>query len=271
VKIYISVDMEGIAGVTEWPQTENGSADYAAAREWMLEETNAAITGALEAGATQVVVNDSHSSMRNLLHHCLHPEAHLITGGLKDQAMMAGIDDSFDAAMFVGYHASGGSFGVLAHTWTSKVTGVRLNGAPVGEWGLNAMIAGHYGVPVVLATGDDRLAVEIQAGIGPVETVVVKRALSRYAAENLPRAQVTEAIRKGAKASLSLIRTVEPYKPSLPIRLEVDLAAPQQADGAAMLPGAERLGPLSVAFTAPDALQAFRAFYSFMALVAYAG
>lgn len=271
MKVYISVDMEGVAGVAVWPQTENGQGDYNIAREWMLEETNAAVRGALEAGATDVLVNDAHGSMRNLVYHRLHPAARLITGSPKPMSMMAGIDNSFDAAMFVGYHASGGSFGVLAHTWTSKVTGVRVNGKHIGEWGLNAMIAGHYGVPVVMVSGDDQVAGEVHQGLGSVETVVVKRALSRYAAESLPRAVATEAIYQGAKRAMSLIGTVQPYRPAFPARLEVDLGMPQMADAASVLPGAERVGPLTVAYSAPDALTNFRAFYSMMALVAYAG
>lgn len=270
MKVYISVDMEGVAGVAEWPQTENGQGDYSIAREWMLEETNAAVQGALDAGATDIIVNDSHGSMRNLVYHRLHPAAKLITGSPKPMSMMAGMDNTFAAAMFVGYHASGGGYGVLAHTWTSRVTGVRVNGVHVGEWGLNAMIAGHYGVPVVLVTGDDQVAREVRQELGSVETVIVKRALGRYAAESLPKAKATEAIYQGAKKALGLVGTVQPYCPSFPARLEIDLGAPHMADAAAVLPGAERISPLSVAYTAENALENFRAFYSLMALVAYA-
>ncbi|BAS26436.1 M55 family metallopeptidase [Limnochorda pilosa] len=270
MKVYVSVDMEGVAGVASWPQVEPKDPAYALAREWMIEETNAAVEGAVEAGATEILVNDSHDGMRNLPLDRLRPPARLITGSLKPLSMMAGLDASFDAVLFVGYHARGGSEGTLAHTWSSSVTGVRLNGLEVGEWGLNAMIAGHFGVPVVLVTGDDRLAEEVREGLPGAERVVVKQALSRYAALSLPREEATAAIRRGAAQGVARARSVAPFRPSLPIRLEVDFGSPERADEAATLPRAERLGALSVAYTAADAMEAWRAFYSFMALAAYA-
>src|SRR5690625_3541862 len=165
MKIYISVDMEGVAGVVSWSQVTPGQPEDPAAREWMIEAANAAVEGALEAGATEVIVNDSHNGMRNLLLHQLHPHARLISGGLKDNAMMAGIDNTFSAAMFVGYHGRGGGEGVLAHTWSSSVIGTRLNGVEVGEWGLNAMMAGEFGVPIVMVSGDDCVAKEVKEGL----------------------------------------------------------------------------------------------------------
>ena len=270
MKVYLSVDMEGVAGVAAWPQVTPGDPAYAIARRWMIEEANAAVEGALEAGAREVLVNDSHSSMRNLPLDQIHPAARLITGSLKPLGMMAGIDDSFDAAMFVGYHARGGGEGVLAHTWSSSVIGCRLNGREVGEWGLNAMIAGHFGVPVVLITGDDRLAAEVATELPNTEVVVVKRALSKFAADSLPRAEATAAIRAAARRALERRGEVAPYRPATPIRLEVDFNLAELADDAATLPRAERTGPLTVAYTAADAIEAWRAFYTMMALARYA-
>lgn len=271
MKVYISVDMEGVAGVVSWSQVTPGTPEYEHARQWMIEEANAAILGAFEAGATEVVVNDSHNGMRNLLPHALHPKARLISGGLKEHGMMAGIDSSFAAAMFVGYHASGGGYGVLAHTWSTSVIGVRLNGVAVGEWGLNAMMAGEFGVPIVMVTGDDCTCDEVRVGLaGPVETVIVKRALTKYAAESLPREEAVQAIRSGAMAALGPTREIPPYRPRNPVQIEVDLNATQLADSAAMVPKAERVGPLTVRYTADDGLEAFRAFLSFMAMARYA-
>ena len=271
MRVYVSVDMEGVAGVVSWDQVTPGKSDYMHARGWMIEEANAAIAGAFDGGARHVLVNDSHNGMRNLLPHELDPRATLVSGGLKDYGMMAGLDDTFAAALFIGYHARGGGPGVLAHTWSSRVIGVRLNGQEVGEWGLNAMIAGAFGVPVVMVTGDDCLAKEVREGLpGPVETVVVKRALTKYAAENLPRAAALEAIREGAARALRKVREIPPFRPQPPIALEVDLNATQLADSVAMMPKAERVGPLTVRYTAEDGLEAFRAILTFMALAAYA-
>lgn len=271
LKVYISVDMEGVAGVVSWSQVTPGEPDYPHARQWMTEEANAAVAGAFDGGATDVVVNDAHDGMRNLLLHQLDARARLISGDLKDLGMMAGIDGSFQAALFVGYHARGGGHGVLAHTWSSRTIGVRINGREVGEWGLNAMIAGHFGVPVVFVSGDDCLAREVREGLGPlVETVAVKRAVTKYAAESLPREQAVRAIREGAARALAKASQIAPYRPQAPIRLEVDLNGTHLADSAAMMPGAERPGPLTVAYTAKDGLEAFRAFLTFMALARYA-
>ena len=232
--------MEGVAGVVSWDQVTPGKSDYMHARGWMIEEANAAIAGAFDGGARHVLVNDSHNGMRNLLPHELDPRATLVSGGLKDYGMMAGLDDTFAAALFIGYHARGGGPGVLAHTWSSRVIGVRLNGQEVGEWGLNAMIAGAFGVPVVMVTGDDCLAKEVREGLpGPVETVVVKRALTKYAAENLPGRRAGGDSGSAAQA-LRKVREIPLLPPAAPIALEVDLNATQLADSAAMMPKAER-------------------------------
>lgn len=271
VKVYISVDMEGVAGVVSWAQVTPGQPEYTHAREWMIEEANAAVSGALDAGATEVIVNDAHNGMRNLLANALHPKARLVSGGLKDNAMMAGLDATFQAAMFVGYHGRGGGYGVLAHTWSSQTIGVRLNGVEVGEWGLNALMAGEYGVPIVMVTGDDCVAREVQQGLaGPVETVVVKRALTKYAAESLPRDEATKAIRAGAAQGIAKIASIPPFRLEAPIALEVDFTGTHLADSAAMLPRAERPGPLTVKYSAVDGFETFRAFLSFMALARYA-
>lgn len=271
MKVYLSVDMEGVSGVVSWDQVTPGTPEYTHARRWLIEEANAVIAGAFEAGATYVLVNDSHNGMRNLLPHELDPRATLLSGGLKRHGMMAGIDDTFAAAMFIGYHGRGGGPGVLAHTWSSQVIGVRLNGQEVGEWGLNAMMAGTFGVPVVMVTGDDCVAAEVQEGLpGPVETVIVKRALTKYAAQHMPRAAALEAIREGAVRALGKVKEVPAFRPNLPIKLEIDFNGTHLADSAAMMPKAQRLGPLTVSYTADDGLEAFNAFLTFMALASYA-
>src|SRR5690625_1016641 len=205
MKIYISVDMEGINNVVHWSQVTPGHYEYDAARQRMTAETNAAIEGALAGGARDIAVSEAHNGMRNLLGDALHPQASLISGDLKENGMMAGLDNTFDAVFFIGYHARGGNFGVLSHTWSSSVIDVRLNNVSVGEWALNALIAGDFQVPVVLVTGDDCLIKEVREGLpGPVKTVAVKQALSKFSAHSLPRRTAEKMIHKAAHEALQL-------------------------------------------------------------------
>ena len=185
LKVFISADMEGIAGVVNSDQTSSSGNDYNLARRWMTEEVNAAIRGALEAGATEIVVNDSHGSMRNIIVSELSPAARLITGSPKPLSMMQGIDDSFDAVIFIGYHAHAGTKdGVLDHTYSgSRIASIRVNGMELGETGLNALIAGWYGVPVVLVAGDSTVCSQAQEKLGKeLEVAPVKEAVGRYSA-----------------------------------------------------------------------------------------
>jgi D-amino peptidase len=165
MQVYISVDMEGIAGVVHEDQTDpiepRHAGEYNRFRRLMTNEANAAIAGALDAGATRVLVNDSHWLTRNLLAEELHPEAELLSGGPKRLSMMEGIQSGFDAAMFIGYHARAGTrHAIIDHTYTSRVYEARINGRPVGELALNAAMAGVHGVPVALVSGDQALAAE---------------------------------------------------------------------------------------------------------------
>lgn len=155
LKVYISSDMEGIAGLVSGTQVTGGERDYAVGRRLMIAETNAAIAAAFDAGATEVLVNDSHGSQTNLLAEELDRRAVLITGAPKPRGMMQGIDSTFDAVVFIGYHAQGSSIdAVLGHTYSGALKRVTLNGREVGEYGLNAAVAGHFGVPVVFIAGD---------------------------------------------------------------------------------------------------------------------
>ena len=171
MRVYISVDMEGISGVVHEDQTDpieaRHAGEYNRFRRLMTDEANAAITGALDAGATSVLVNDSHWLMRNLLAEELHPAAQLLSGGPKLLSMVEGIDTGFDAAMFIGYHARAGTArAIIDHTYTSRVYEVRINGQPVGELALNAAIAGLHGVPVALVSGDQAIASEARSLLG---------------------------------------------------------------------------------------------------------
>lgn len=260
MKVYISIDMEGISGVVDWRQIgeDRDWGDYARFRALMAQDANAAIEGALEAGATGILVNDAHGSMRNLLITELHADAELVSGSPKRMSMMEGLDESFQAVFLVGYHSRAGSTGVLNHTYSGVLADCRFNGVAVGELGLNAALAGHFGVPVALVTGDDQVVREARSLLGEVETVTVKQALGRYAARCVHPDRTRTLIRGAAREALTRPARFRPYRPELPLEVQLIFHESGQADAAELLPGLERIGELTLAFRAPDPLWAYR-------------
>jgi D-amino peptidase len=263
MRVYISVDMEGISGVVHEDQTDpiepRHAGEYNRFRRLMTNEANAAITGALDAGATSVLVNDSHWLMRNLLAEELHPAAELLSGGPKLLSMVEGIGAGFDAAMFIGYHARAGTArAIIDHTYTSRVYEVRINGQPVGELALNAAIAGLHGVPVALVSGDQAIASEARLLLGDqVETVVVKQSVGRFAARSLAPTVACQRIRTGAAAALR--KKHLPFTFDSPIGEEVDFVESHMADMAELVPGSQRVGGRTVRYGGSDYLEVFRA------------
>jgi D-amino peptidase len=262
MRIYVSVDMEGLAGVAHPQQVVfglNGAdrTDYDRSRGLMAGETNAAIDAAFEHGADEVVVNDSHWLMRNLRAEDLRGQARLIIGD-KPFSMTQGVggvgDGAFDGAVFIGYHAGAGHpTGVIAHTYSSvTVLEIRANGVAHNEAGLNAIRLGHHGVPVILVAGDDALAGEVETLLPWAERVVVKRALGSNVADSLAPADAQAAIHAGIERALDRISEMRPYEPALPIGGEIDFRLPAMADYACVLPGVERIGPRTVGFRAHD-------------------
>jgi D-amino peptidase len=263
MRVYISVDMEGVAGVVHEDQTDpidpRHAGEYNRMRRLMTSEANAAVEGALEAGATYVLVNDSHWLMRNLLAEDLHPAAELLSGGPKLRSMVEGVELGFDAALFVGYHAMAGArHAMIDHTYTSIVHQVLLNGRPAGELAINAAFAGSHGVPVALVSGDQALAEEARALLGDgVETVIVKHAVGRFAARSISPAESCRRIRQGAAAALS--RRHRPLVLEPPIRLQVEFALTQMADMAELVPGSVRNGGRTIEYQHDDYGEVFRA------------
>ena len=252
LKVFISVDMEGVSGLIAWDETEQGGPDYPLFRKLMTEEANAAVAGALEAGATEIVVRDAHGSARNILPDLLRPEARLIREWNSPLSMMEGIDKTFDAVVFVGYHARAGTpNAVLKHTMSLSLFDVVLNGVRMPEGGWNAAIAGYYDVPVVFLSGDAAICGQIREIVGPIETVSVKDGLGP-AASMIHPAKAQEMIRKGVAAGLRNLKAAKPYKPASPYKLEIVFTDENLARRAAYIPGAERTGERSVAFTASD-------------------
>ncbi|HSA96100.1 MAG TPA: M55 family metallopeptidase [Acidobacteriota bacterium] len=261
LKVFVSVDMEGISNVVHSDQTTPGTPEYVAARKWMAQDVNAAVQGAVEAGATEIVVNDSHGSMRNIDPGDLDPRAILISGSPKPLSMMQGIDASFQACLLIGYHAKAGTAdAILDHTISGSVVRfVKVNGVEMPELGLNAAIAGAYAVPVVLVSGD--AAVCRQAGqiLGPdVVTVQVKEAIGRLAAKLVPWPESLRLIKEGTKAALGKRGVLKPFRPSSPTSFELGYHVSAQADMGAMIPGVTRLDARTLSFVADDYIQGFQ-------------
>jgi D-amino peptidase len=261
MRIYISVDIEGVAGIVDGMQgnLREGGREYEASRRLMTAETNAAIEGALEAGATEIVVNDSHGAMHNLLPDMLNRKASLIQGRLKHLFMVEGLDDSFDAVFLVGYHASAGvRDGVLNHAFHPYE--LRYNGTVWSETGLAASVAGHYNVPVALLTGDDAAVRDGETILPAHVGVSVKRGITRFAGESLHPDEACAKIRDAAKQAIEGLSGFSPMKLPTPITVEEDLYYSYQADLVAMMPGVERIGDRTIRFQANDAVEAYRTF-----------
>lgn len=252
MKIYISADIEGVAGVVTPLQGTPGNAEYERARRLMTEEVNAAIDGAFAGGAAAVLVNDSHGPMTNLLPDLLDPRAELIQGKPKPPNMVAELTGEYAGAFFLGYHAGAGRGGVLSHTVSGfAFREIRLNGRPCSEATLNGAYAGSLGVPVLLLSGDDVTAEECGAHFPGAEIVTTKRALGHRAARSLSPARAQELLRIAAAAALARARTEAPAPFTIPGPYALDLVmAPALADLAAVIPVARRIDPVTVGFQA---------------------
>ena len=273
MKIYISADMEGVAGISSVEQTNPvGQPEYARSCQLMTAEVKAACEGATAGGATEIVVNDSHWNMRNIVHESLPPAVRLIRGSPKPLSMNEGLDPSFGAVAFVGYHAPAGtSDAILDHTYTGEsIYEVRINGQACSEARINAAVAGCFGMPVVFISGDQSACADARSFLPWIETVQVKRAVGRYAAESLSPTEACAAIREGVERALrdSKGRNAVPYRFALPIKLELTLTSTAKADMAALLPGSERAGGRTVSFAHDDFITVFRAFRALTTLAA---
>lgn len=258
LKVHISVDMEGVAGVVTGDQLGPAGFEYGRFREFMTKEALAAVTAAKEAGATEIVIADSHGNGENLLFEQFPPDVTVIRSWPRKLAMMAGIDETFDAAVFIGYHASTSSLvGVRAHTNSSAtLTRIALNGVDMTEGAWNAAIAGHFGVPVVMVSGDDAAVAEVRKVIGPIEGAEVKKALGFHSARTMtPQAALTvigDSVRKG----LARRGELKPYKPNGPVTVDVSFKHYLPAEVLAYLPLFERTASHSIRFRARDMVEA---------------
>ena len=266
-KVFISADMEGISGISGADQLAAAGAEYGRSRKMMADDVNAAIRGAKAGGATDIVVNDSHGSMRNLRLEDLETGVRLISHSFKKSGMMEGLDESFDAVIFIGYHAQAGSAGGLfAHTGSGVVRDVRVNGRSLGEGGLNTLVAGWYGVPVVLVTGDDVAVQQVTAVASNARSVVTKRAINPRAVELRPFARVHADIERAASHGVKNAQRFPPRRePGYKVEVQFqDILIPEVAEN---LPTMTRPAPDTIAFSAdtmPKAYTLIRLLYRYI-------
>ena len=262
MKVFISFDMEGVAGIVDWSQCRAPGQPYEEGRLLLLGEVNAAIDGAAAGGATEIVCNDSHGTMNNLDPAALHGRASYVSGRHKPLYMMQGLDAAADVVFMVGYHGSiSGESSVLSHTYNpSVISHVSLNGVRVGESGINALVALAYGVPVGLITGDRQTAGEARPFLADAELVVVKESFTRFGASNLHPEMARAMITDGARRAVERVAGMKPPSISLPATLEVEVQTADMAEVASWVRGAERTGVRTVSIRGEDPLAMFRSF-----------
>jgi len=268
-KVFISADMEGIWGVVHADQTSPASPEYGPARRWMADDVNAVVAGLLEAGAGDIVVNDSHGSMRNIIADALHPKASLISGTPKPLSMMQGIDATFDAVVLVGYHARAGTApAILDHTISGgTVRAIRVNGQELPEMGINGAIAGYYKVPVIMLTGDTETCSQARGLFGEgIVTAAVKEAAGRVAARMYPMEDARKRLKEAAKEALLKRDRIQPFRIAAPYTFDIEFNNSGQAELPLLLAGVKRTGARAVSFTATDYIEGFKMARAIIAL-----
>lgn len=267
LRIYISADMEGVTGVASRTQNSPEGRDYERYRSQMTADVNAAIEGALAAGATEILVSDSHGGGENLKLHELHQSARVVRSFPRRLDMMHGINDSFDAAIFIGYHASAGTRdAVLAHTGNSNISAFRVNGVNLSEGGINAAIAGHFGVPVVMISGDRAAITELRSIVGEIESAEVKVGNGVLSATVQHPAVTRELIRESVQRGISRREELKSYRVQRPVTIDVSFYRTTDAEVASFFPGAVRTQANSVRFEVEDAIGMAKLFNGLMYL-----
>lgn len=257
-KVFVSVDMEGIGGIGTAAMTSASGKDYALGRRLMTDEVNAVVEAIFRAGPAEVLVNDSHGDMQNLLHAELDPRVQYIQGAVKPLGMVEGLDSTFDAAIFLGYHARAGTpEAFLAHTGSGIVKGLWMNGVEVGEGGMNALYAGSLGVPVILASGDAAFAREFSELTGAA-TVATKTAVTPQSARLLHPQAVRERLAAATGDALRALPSARPYPAAGPVAVRLRFSDTTRPQILRAIPGVRQPDGYTVEFTAPDAASAYR-------------
>ncbi|MBI5463810.1 MAG: M55 family metallopeptidase [Ignavibacteriales bacterium] len=254
LKVYISADMEGIAGVVSDDQLGPGGFEYERFRQFMTKEVLAAIRAAQESGAAEILVSDSHGNGESLLIDQFPPDVRVVRAWPRRLEMMAGIDQTFDAVMFIGYHSStNNTQGVRAHTFSSaRLTRVALNGTVVTEAAWNAAIAGYFGVPVVMMSGDDAACAEVKAALGNIETAEVKKSLGFHSANTLTPEASQALIAQKVKAALGRLKDFKPYVVKSPVALDMSFKHYRVVEVLSYLKGVERIDSRSIRWMGKD-------------------
>lgn len=260
MRVLVSADMEGATGVT-WPEdVRPGAPQWERCRRLFTGDVNAVVTGYFDGGVEDVLVNEAHASMRNLLLEELDPRARLLAGRHKPLGMMEGVQDGVELVAFVGYHAGAGEEGVLSHTvLASEITGVWLNGEPASEGRMNAALAGELGARVVLVSGDDRACADADTYAPAARKVAVKQAVDRYSAILLPPRRTAAMLREAAAASVEAGGSDGPVA-TPPYSYEIEFLGTSSAAAATAIPGVEQVGPRRVRFTLDRMRDAYRCF-----------
>lgn len=257
-KIFISVDMEGIGGIGTAAMVSTSGKDYDAGRKLMTAEVNAVVAAIFESGPAEIVVNDSHGDMQNLLHTQLDPRVQYIQSNIKPLGMCQGLDETFNGVVFIGYHAMAGTEnGFLAHTGSGVVKGLWINGTEVGEGGLNAFYSGYKGVPVLLVSGDKTFTDEIKKLISP-RIVVTKEAIGSSAARLLHPDVVLKELQLQTKAALKDIGKARALSLQGPVEFKIKVDTPTRADIAMGIPGVKRVDGFTVSYQARDMEEAYK-------------
>jgi D-amino peptidase len=260
MKLFISVDMEGISGVATNQQLKTNS-EYQRFRKLMTQDVNAAIEGAFNGGATEVVVADGHGNMSNILVEELDPRARLVSGSNRVMCQLEGIDDSFDGILFVGHHGreGGSAQTVISHTYAGVcVNELKVNGEVVSETTMNTYVAGAFGVPALFISGDDAYVRDTLKTLPDVETAVVKRGIDRFSAELIQPETARAEIRRKAEIAVRKARDVKPVTKEGPVTVEMEMKGPQQATMNTTLPTVELIGPKKIRFTCDDIVTAYK-------------
>jgi len=258
LKVFISVDMEGIAGIGTSAMTSVTGKDYATGRRLMTDEVNAVVAALFAAGATDVLVNDSHGDMQNLLHTELDPRVTYVQGAIKPYGMVEGLDATFDAVVLLGCHARAGTpQAFIAHTGTGSVKGLWLNDQEVGEGELNAAYAGALGVPVVLAAGDAVFAAQFTETV-KAETVVTKTAVTPQAAMLRHPSTVHQELAAAATRALKNLPTAKPWTVRTPVVVRIQFADTTRPQVLTAIPGVRQIDGYTVTVTASDMAEAYR-------------
>ncbi len=258
LRIFISVDMEGIGGIGTNKMVSSSGKDYATGRRLMTDEVNTVVGAIFEHGPAEILVNDSHGDMQNLLHTELDPRVAYIQGNTKPLGMVQGLDNTFDAAIFIGYHSRAGTEGgFLAHTGSGAVKGLWINGTEVGEGGMNAFYAGSMGVPVILASGD-RVFAEQFAALTGSSTVAVKEAVAYQVARLTHPDEVRRRLAEATREALAGLETARPLEVTTPVTVEMKFATTARAEILQAIPDMQRVDGYTVAYTARTMDEAYR-------------